>query len=43
MVAVARRATTSMGASGRAKPLRRRWASWKSATDGTVISWLWPA
>ena len=31
--AVARRATTSTGASGRAKPLRRRWASWNAA-DG---------
>ena len=36
----ARIATTSTGASWRAKPLWRRCASWKSPTDGTVSSWL---
>ena len=41
--AVARMATTSTGASGRAKPLRCWWASWKAAADDTVSSWLWPA
>ena len=43
MDAVARRATTSIAMSARANPLRRRWAAWKSATLGTVSSWLCPA
>ena len=41
--AEARRATTSIGAPGRAKPLRLRCSSSNPATPATVSSWLWPA
>ena len=39
----ARSATTSIGAPGRANPLRRSCSAGKSAGRGTVSSWLWPA